>query len=84
MGIGLIGTRNLLAPKKCNILNILNKLILQEELQNIVTNNVFLDKNNTTVTKQKKIKYKKPLPEPGIEPGTSCTQSGCVRTAPPS
>jgi len=24
------------------------------------------------------------LPEPGIEPGTSCIQSGCVTTAPPS
>ena len=26
----------------------------------------------------------KPLQEPGIEPRTSCTQSGCVTTAPPS
>ena len=26
----------------------------------------------------------KPLPELGIEPGTSCTQSWCVTTAPPS
>jgi len=38
---------------------------------------------NTTTTKQK-IKPKKPLPELGIEPGASCTQSGCVTTAPPS
>ena len=27
---------------------------------------------------------KHPLPEPGIEARTSCTQSGCVTTAPPS
>jgi len=26
----------------------------------------------------------KPLSEPGIEPGTFCTQSGCVTTALPS
>ena len=26
----------------------------------------------------------KPLTESGIEPGSSCTQSGCVTTAPPS
>ena len=28
--------------------------------------------------------HKKTMPEPGIEPETSCTQSGCVTTAPPS
>ena len=33
---------------------------------------------------QNKNQTKKPLQEPGIEPGTSCTQSGCVTTAPPS
>jgi len=38
---------------------------------------------NTTTTKQK-MKHKKPLPDPGIESGTSCTQSGCITTAPPS
>jgi len=26
----------------------------------------------------------KPLPQPGIEPGTSSTQSRCITTAPPS
>jgi len=30
--------------KSCNMLSILNKLTLQKELQNIATNNVFLDK----------------------------------------
>jgi len=38
---------------------------------------------NTTTTKQKN-QTLKPFPDPGIEPGTSCTQSGCVTTAPPS
>ena len=59
----------------CNILSILNKLKLWKELQTFVTNNVFLDKKvKTTATKQK-IKHKKTLPEQGIEPVTSCTQS---------
>ena len=38
-------------------------------------------KHNNNTTKKSNIK---PLPEPGIEPGTSCAQSGCVTTAPPS
>ena len=33
---------------------------------------------------QNKNQTKKPLQEPGIEPGTSCTQRGWVTTAPPS
>jgi len=51
-----------------------------------VTNNVFLDKNskNTTNEQQNKNQTYKPLPEPGIEPGTSCAQSGCITTAPQS
>jgi len=52
---------------------------LQKELQNVVTNNVFWTKGKTQ-QQNNKIKHKKPLPEPGIEPGTSCTQS----TAPPN
>jgi len=37
-------------------------------------------------TQQQQHKHSKikPLPDPGIEPGTCCTQSGCVTTAPPS
>jgi len=30
--------------KSCKMLSILNKLILQKDVQNIVTNNVFMDK----------------------------------------
>jgi len=43
----------------------------------------FFTKNeNPTTTKQKNQTWK-PMPEPGIEPGTSCTESGCFTTAPP-
>ena len=38
---------------------------------------------NTTTTKQKST-TSKPLQEPEIEHGTSCTKSGCANTAPPS
>jgi len=34
----------IIGHKSCNILSILNKLTVQKELQNYVTNNVFLDK----------------------------------------
>ena len=34
--------------KYCNMLSILNKLTLQKKLQNVVTNNVFLDKKVKT------------------------------------
>ena len=43
--------------KSCNVLCILNKLILKKKLQNILTNNVFLDKKSKTTTKQE-IKHK--------------------------
>jgi len=48
-----------------------------------VTNNVFWDKKVERQQQNKK-SNKKTLPEPGIEPGTSRTQSGCVTAAPPS
>ena len=51
------------------------------KLQHCVTNNVILDENKNTTTKQKN-QTLKALPELGIEHGTSCTQSGCVTTAP--
>jgi len=68
--------------KSCNMLSILNKLALQKELHNCVTNNVFLDKNH--INNKTKNQTLKPLPETGIETGTCCTQSECVTTAPPS
>ena len=59
------------------------------EMQNFVTNNVFLDKrlkhnNNKTTTTKQKVKHKKHLPEPGLELGTSRNQSKCVTSASPS
>jgi len=57
----------------------LYKLTLQTKLQHFVINNVFLDKKVKTQQNKKSNKY---LSEPGIEPGTSRNQSGCVTTAP--
>jgi len=57
------------------MLSILNKLTLQKELQTFVTNNVFLDKKVITQQQQNKKSNIKTLADPGIEPGTSCTQS---------
>jgi len=74
----------IIGHKSCNMLSILNKLKLQTKLQNLVTNNVFWTKSKNTTTIKQKIKHKNPLPEPGIEHGTSCTPSGCVTTTPPS
>jgi len=65
------------------MLSILNKLTLQKELQTFVTNMCFGQKENTQQQQNKKSNIK-PLQEPWIEPGTSCTQSGCVTFAPPS
>jgi len=74
----------IISHKSSNMLRILNKLTLYKELQTFVTNNVVLDKKVKTQQQQNKKSNIKPLPEPGIEPGTTCTQSGCVTTAPPS
>jgi len=52
-------------------------------MQTFETNNVFLDKKVKTQQQQNKKSNIKTV-ESGIEPGTSCTQSGCVTTAPPS
>ena len=78
--LGLYLNALIIGHKSCNMLSILNTLILPKKLQNFVTNNVFRTKNTTT-TKQKN-QTLKPLPEPGIEPGASRTQKGCVTSAP--
>jgi len=54
--LGLYLYTLIIGHKSCNMLGILNKLIMLKELQTIVINNVFLDKkskNTTTTTKQK-------------------------------
>ena len=48
-----------------------------------MTKNVLGQKRNKTITKKAK-KNIKQLPEQGIEPETSLTQSGCVISAPSS
>jgi len=66
----------------CNMLSILKKLTLQKKLHNFGTQNVLMG--------QKRNKYNniesntKTMSEPGIEPGTSCTHSGCVTSVPRS
>jgi len=74
----------IISHKSSKMLRILNKLTLYKELQTFMTNNVCLDKKVKAQQQQNKTSNIKPVPEPGIEPGTSCTQSGCVTTAPPS
>jgi len=44
----------------------------------------FWTNTKTQQQQYKTLNLKTPLPESGIEPGTPCTQSGCVTTAPPS
>ena len=69
--LGLYLYTLIIGHKYCNMLSILNKLTLQKEKQNVVTNNVFLDKKVKTQQQQnKKSNIKKPMSEPGIEPGT--------------
>ena len=50
--LGLYLYTLIIGHKSCNMLSILNKLTLQEELQNILTKNVFLD-NKVKSTKHK-------------------------------
>jgi len=54
----------IIGHKSCNMLSILNKLTLQNKLQNLSTNNVVLDKKVNTQKQPKKISNIKPLPEP--------------------
>ena len=42
--LGLYLYTLIIGHKSCTMFSILNKLTLQKELQNVVTNNVFLDK----------------------------------------
>jgi len=44
----------------------------------------FWTKKEKSQQQETKISNIKPLPKPGIEPGTSCSQGGRVTTAPPS
>jgi len=46
----------IIGHKSCNMLSIKDKLTLQRELQNVVTNNVFLDKTQQQQNKKSNIK----------------------------
>jgi len=50
----------MICHKSCNMLSLLNKLILQKILQNVVTKNVFWTKSKNTTTTKQKIKHKNP------------------------
>jgi len=52
--LGLYLYTLIIGHKSCNLLSIVNKLTLQKEVLNIVTNNVFLDKNVKTQQQNKK------------------------------
>jgi len=56
--LGLYIYTLIIGNKSCNRLIILNKLLLQIELQNVVTNNVFWTKSKNTKTTKQKIKHK--------------------------
>jgi len=59
----------IISHKSCKMLSILNKLTLQKDLQNIVTNNVFMDKNKNETTTKQKIKPKNPCRNRELNPG---------------
>ena len=70
--LGLYLYTLIIGHKSCNMLGILNKLILLKELQTIVINNVFLDKKVKTQQQQqqnKKIKHKNICRSRGLNPG---------------
>ena len=56
--LGLYLYNLIIGHRSCNVLSILNKLILQKKLLNILKNNVFWDQKskNTTTTKKSNIK----------------------------
>ena len=84
--LGLYPYTLIIGHKSYNLLSVIIKLTLQKKLkilQNLVTNDVFLDITIKTQQQQQK-KKEKLLPVQGIEPGTSCTQRGCVTSLPPS
>jgi len=58
--------------KSCNLLN---KLSLQKELQNFVTNNVFWDKKVKT---QQKIKHENPCLCRGLNPGPLASKADAL------
>jgi len=79
--LGLYLYSLIICHKSCNMLSILNKLALQQNLQKFVTNNVFLDKKVKTQQQNKKINHKNPCRSRELNQDT---QSRCVTSAAPS
>jgi len=79
--LGLYLYTLIIGHKLSNMLCLLNKLPLQNELQNCVKSNVFWTKKVKTLQQQNKNSNIKSLPQPEIEPGTSRIKGGCVTYA---
>ena len=72
--LGLYLYTLIISHKSCNLLSILNKLTVQKNAKVCDTSCVFGQKTNKNTTTKQKNQTLKPLPEPGIEPVTSCIQ----------
>jgi len=59
----------IIGHKYWNMLSILNKLTLQKELHNIVTNNVLFFFTKSKITTKQKIKHKNPCRRRELNPG---------------
>ena len=82
--LGLYLYSYIISHKTCKMLSIVNKLTLQKDLQNIVTNKVFFGQKLKTQQQQNKKSNLKTLGRGGNWTGTSCPPKGSVTTAPPS
>jgi len=67
--LGLYLYTLMISHKSCKMLSILNKLTLQKDFQNFVTNNVFTDKSKNKTTTKQKIKHKNPCRSRELNPG---------------
>ena len=73
-----------ISHKSCNMLNILNNSNFKRNCNFLWQIMCFWTKTKKRNNNKTKNQTYKPLLELGIEPGTFCTQCGCVTTAPPS
>ena len=67
--LGLYLYTLIIGHKSCKMLSVINKLTLQNELQNFVIINVFMDKSKTTTKTKQKIKLKSPCLSRELNPG---------------
>ena len=77
--LGLCLYTLIIGHKYCNMFSILNKLTLQKELQNFVTNNVLFDKTlKNTKTAKQKIKHKNACRSRELNPGPLAPKAGAI------